>query len=188
MANLEDFKTFAKRYKMTGAGIYVIQSKSVDPMPIKIGYSSNIMDRFRKYDATLPWGYTVLGVARVNSAKAAEDLMKETLSKNVQYKKEWIDPKYKSKILNAWASAHQKYARNGPLGQYVFTSDDIKSLRLPTEYKPLPERRVTRKTQQVVIPLQTSRPLGPPQKPIVPFHYVDGVRRSARLIAKNSTP
>jgi hypothetical protein len=188
MASLEEFKTFAKRYKMKGAGIYVIQSKSVDPMPIKVGFSTNLLDRFRKYDATLPWGYTVLGVARVTNAKAAEDLMKETLAQNVQYKKEWIDPKYKNKILNAWAGAHQKYARNGPLGQYVFTSDDIKSMRLPTEYKPLPERRVTRKTEQVVIPLQTSRPLESTQKPIMPFHYVDGVRRSARLLAKSSTP
>jgi hypothetical protein len=188
MASLEEFKIFAKRYKMKGAGIYVIQSKSVEPMPIKIGYSSNLMDRFRKYDATLPWGYTVLGVARVNNAKAAEDFMKETLVDRVQYKKEWIDPRYKSKILNAWAKAHHKYAGNGVLGQYVFTSDDIKSLRMPTEYKPLPERRVTRKTPQEIVPLQTIRPQGPRQKPIVPFLYVDGVRRSARLLAKNTAP
>ena len=185
MASLEDFKTFAQRYKMKGAGIYVIQSKSVDPMPIKIGYSSNLEQRFRKYSDTLPWGYTVLGVARVNNAKAAEDLMKEALTGRVQYKKEWIDPRYKNKILNAWASAHHKYAGNGPLGQYVFTADDIKNLRTPTEYRPLPERRVTKKTPQEVVPLRTIRPQGPRQKPIVPFHYVDGVRRSVRLLAKN---
>lgn len=186
MATLEQFKEFAKQYKMNGPGIYVIQSKTADPMPIKIGFSSRLSDRFRKYDSTLPWGYNILGVARVNNAKQAEDLMKEALAPHVAYKKEWIDARWRNKILNAWAQAHQKYARNGPLGQYVFTADDIIQRRLPTEYRPDPERRITRKTKQEVIPLRTIRPKAPSSKPIVPFLYVDGVRRSARLQMKRT--
>jgi hypothetical protein len=185
MASLQQFKDFAKQYKMSGPGIYVIQSNSQTNMPIKIGFSSNLGSRFRSYDATLPWGYKVLGVARVNNAKLAEQLMKDELAPNVEYKKEWIDARYKNKILNSWVRAHQKYARNGPLGQYVFTANDIIQRRLPTEYRPEPERRVTRKTKQEVIPLQTIRPQNAPQ-PIKPFTYVGGVRRSARLLAKNA--
>ena len=184
MATLDQFKDFAKTHKTDKSGIYIIQPKNNATMPIKIGYSYNLASRFRSYQHSLPAGFEVLGVGLVRNAIQAENFMKYFLSPYVQSGKEWIDPKFKSKILNTWAMAHKNFA-DGYQGQQLFTASDIISKRLPTSYEILPESRVTTESTPAKIAL-TTIPRAPRLKKPDTGHLFDkkGLRRSIRIAAK----
>jgi hypothetical protein len=205
MASYEQFKTFAKTHKLGGAGLYVIQPNNQPLMPIKVGYSGRLTARLAQYEKSMPWGFKVLGVARVaartapsltgekrlNPVQEAEKLMLEILGPHVEYKKEWMDGRFRNKILNAWAAAHHKYSANGPLGTHLFTSEHLVANERgnPGEYVVQPVRRVVGKQSSTVLPLRREGGQ-PPFRRLVrvidePPEEVRTLRRSIRIAAKN---
>lgn len=190
MASYNDFITFSNTHKMTGGGIYVIQPRAQKIMPIKIGYSKNLQRRMKDYKRDWPTGFDILGLARLSirdkgmdNAKLAENFILDTIGDKVEYRNEWIDGQYRNQIMNSWIKAHNKYATRTALGTKIFTADDILN---PTKEERTgirlePERRLTKKTIQEIVPVvgmrQFKRLKRLEDDPVTPIT----LRRSPRL-------
>ena len=182
MATLLEAVAFSRQIPLNRAGIYVIEPLMPDPPPLKVGYSANLLQRLKKYVQVWPWGIRIHGLALVPHAQAAERLMKEALGSKVLYGKEWIQPAYRNAALNAWATAHQRYAGAGPHGQRLFLAKDIQAQTIPSSFELLPERRLREKTTPKTMELVTV-PRAPRIQPPKGSLYEGGVRRSARIAA-----
>lgn len=119
MATFTEFGRFCRKTNIgcDKSGLYAIQPNPIKNPPIKVGMAYNLIDKMRRYDQSYPYGYKILGVARIASADpkfamsrdilpVAEKHMLSLLKDDKAHKKEWMKGTSVNKVHSALNAAH----------------------------------------------------------------------------------
>lgn len=119
MATFTEFGRFCKKtnFGCDKSGIYAIQPNPIQKPPIKVGMAYSLIDKMRRYDIAYPYGYKILGVARVPSRDpnfamsrdllpTAEKHMLDLLKTQKAHKKEWMRSEAANEVDAALKAAH----------------------------------------------------------------------------------